>query len=465
MAGFDEKLRGTIDHHDSLLCVGLDPDTNRIPPEFMPGRRDVERLKAYCLSIVEQTADQVCCYKPNIAFFEQFGAEGWHALREVISAIPEDIPVLLDAKRGDIGNTAKAYARAAFDVLGVDAITLNPYLGQDSVSPFLAYAGKMAFLLCYTSNASATQIQLHGYPALFQHIARVSQAWGTAQQVGYVVGATQPGALAQVRERAPDRWILAPGVGAQGGNLDDALSAGLDAMGAGMIVPVSRSVMYADDPRAAAQELRQQINASRHAVLGRSTQAHQTLIHDLFHSGCVQFGDFTLASGKKSPIYIDLRKTISYPALFASVIQAYAGVVSKLPYDLLAAVPYAALPVTGALAQLLRMPMVYPRKEVKAYGTGKAIEGAFTPGQVAVAIEDVVTTGGSLLQALDTLKQAQLDVQQVVVLVDREQGGRDALAAAGYQLHAILTLRQILEVLKASGAIDSTTVNRILLAA
>ncbi|MDF1513877.1 MAG: orotidine-5'-phosphate decarboxylase [Anaerolineae bacterium] len=462
MPGFVDKLLRAIHKHHSLLCVGLDPDINRIPAGFMPGKRDIERQHDYCLSIIEQTEDQVCCYKPNIAFFEKSGAAGWQALKDVVAAIPGDIPVLLDAKRGDIGNTAKAYASAAFDHLGVDAITLNPYLGVDSVSPFLEHPGKMAFILCYTSNPSAAQIQQYGNPPLFQHLANLSQAWGDATQVGYVVGATQPDALSEVRAIVPDRWILAPGVGAQGGNLEAALASGLDAHGLGMIIPVSRSVMYAGDPRAAAQELRQNINTARQSGPANHHLNHQRLIQSLFESGCVQFGDFTLASGKKSPIYIDLRRAMSYPALFSRVILAYAQVLSTLEYDILAAVPYAALPVTGGLGQHLGVPMIYPRKEVKTYGTGKEVEGAFSPGQVAVAIEDVVTTGGSLLTALETLKKAQLGVKDVVVLVDREQDGGTRLLKAGYQLHAVLTLRQILDALKASGSIDRETVNRVL---
>ena len=144
---------------------------------------------------------------------------------------PTDLPVLLDAKRGDIGNTAKAYARAAFEVLNVDAITVNPYLGADSVTPFLEYEGKMVFLLCYTSNPSAAEIQNHGTNPLYQHIARIAQTWGNAGEIGFVVGATQPQALSAVRQIAPDRWILAPGVGAQGGDLDDALTCGTERPG------------------------------------------------------------------------------------------------------------------------------------------------------------------------------------------------------------------------------------------
>ncbi|MCU0521585.1 MAG: orotidine-5'-phosphate decarboxylase [Anaerolineae bacterium] len=455
MASFIEKLASSIGRNDSLLCVGLDPDLAQMPKDD-EGLPEAERLRAFCTDIIDCTADLVCCYKPNIAFFEQAGADGWAALKAVIGAVPDGIPVLLDAKRGDIGSTAKAYARAAFEALGADAITVSPYLGRDSVEPFLSYKGKAVFLLCHTSNPSASEVQNHGTPPLYQHIAREAQAWGDAGKLGFVVGATQEAALRAVRRLAPDRWILAPGIGAQGGDLSAALSAGLDAGGSGVIVPVSRGVLMAQDPRAAAQALRSGINLHRR---GGTTQSGLAVA--LFEAGCVRFGEFTLASGQISPIYVDLRRAISYPDLFEQVVAAYAEVVSSLTFDRLAAVPYAALPAAAALAMQLRRPLVYPRKEVKGHGTGQAVEGAFDPGQTAVAIEDVVTSGGSLLQAIASLEAAGLKVRDVVVLVDREQGGRERLAETGHRLHAVLTLAGILETLQAVGKIDADTYRHV----
>jgi len=286
-----------------------------------------------------------------------------------------------------------------------------------------------------------------------------AQAWGDASQLGFVVGATQPEALAAVRALAPDRWILAPGIGAQGGDLEAALRAGLDARGSGMIVPVSRGVLYAEHPRSAAEELRDAINQLRQDLTGfrKPVRSVQTdLILKLFEAGCVKFGEFTLASGKKSPIYIDLRRVISFPALFRQVVDAYVGIARGLTYDRIAAVPYAALPTAGAIALKLGHPMVYPRKEIKTYGTGQAIEGAFEQGHVALAIEDVITSGGSLLKAIGTMKDAGLKVQDVIVLVDREQGGKVKMAETGYQLHAVLTISQILRTLRDEGCITET---------
>jgi len=453
---FAEKLATAIRVNDSLLCVGLDPDPTRIPATFLPDADEATRIRAFCLRIIEQTSDLVCAYKPNAAFFEQAGPDGMAALRDVIAAVPNDIPVLLDAKRGDIGNTAKAYARAAFEVWGADAITVSPYLGRDSVTPFLAYEGKSVFLLCHTSNPSAADIQRHGTPQLYQHVVRRGQTWGSKAQVGFVVGATQVGALKAIRRLAPNHWFLSPGIGAQGGDLAEALTAGLDENNSGMIVAVSRGVIYAADPRAAAQTLRRRINV--HRGVG---DAKRDLILGLFEAECIRFGEFTLASGKQSPIYIDLRRVISYPDLFHHVVEAYAELVQPLTFDRLAAVPYAALPAAAAIAMRLKRPMVYPRKEAKGHGMGRLVEGAFELGQTAVAIEDVVTSGGSLLRAIATMEAVGLDVRDIVVLVDREQGGRNRLAEAGYRLHAVLTLGDILKALYEEHQIDNATLHGV----
>jgi uridine monophosphate synthetase len=468
---FVEKLTGAIDRNDSLLCLGLDPDPRKFP-DFFPPTVDAEALLAWGRALIEQTAGLVCCYKPNFAFYEQYGPAGLEALRRTIAAVPDDMPVLLDAKRGDIDSTAAAYARAAFEVWGADAITLSPYLGQDSVTPFLSYPGKMVFVLGYTSNPSAQEVQEFGdgNQRLFEHIARQGQRWGSTDQVGFVVGATQPAALARFRALAPDRWILAPGVGAQGGDLAAALNAGLDHRGSGLIVPVSRSTIYAADPPAAAAALRDEINQARQAVGATPSKnvsyPNQTgLILQLHEAGCVQFGQFTLASGLQSPIYIDLRRLTASPSLLRLAAQAYAGLLQPLTFDHLAAVPYAALTIGAAVGLATNSSLIYPRKEVKAYGAGRSVEGVFKAGEKAVVIEDLITSGGSILTAIETLVAAGLVVDDVAVLIDREQSGAETLAEAGYKLHAVLTLSQILTTLQAAGRISAeqaATVERYL---
>lgn len=455
---FVEKLTNAIGRNNSLLCLGLDPDPHNFP-NFFPQTIDAEVLLAWGRTLIEQTADLVCCYKPNFAFYEQFGPAGLEALRQTIAAVPGDIPVLLDAKRGDIDSTAAAYARAAFEVWGADAITLSPYLGRDSVTPFLAYPGKMVFVLGYTSNLSAGVVQEFGdgNQRLFEHIARQGQSWGSAEQVGFVVGATQPEALARFRALAPDRWLLAPGIGAQGGDLTMALRAGLDRQGSGLIVPVSRSISYAANSREAAQTLQDEINQARRATSGPGQSGPPQHLHDLilqlYDVGCVQFGQFTLASGVQSPLYIDLRRLTASPALLRLAARAYADLLQPLTFDRLAAVPYAALTIGTAVALAANCSLIYPRKEAKAHGTGQMIEGVYRAGEKAVVLEDLITSGGSILKAIETLESAGLLVADVVVLIDREQSGAKNLAEAGYYLHPVLHLSDILRVLHQAGRV------------
>ncbi|MEN6556526.1 MAG: orotidine-5'-phosphate decarboxylase [Anaerolineaceae bacterium] len=454
---FIEKLEAAVEKNGSLLMVGLDPQE-----EFLPGSGDIcTRLTDWGKGIIEQTSDLVCGYKPNMAFYEQYGPAGLRALQETIQAVPTDLPIVLDAKRGDIGSTAQAYARAAYEQFHADAVTLSPYLGQDSIKPFLADPEKFAFILCQTSNPSANEIQGFGTPALYEYIARVSRNWGTAGQVGLVIGATQPEALQRVRAICPEAWFLAPGVGAQGADLKTALTAGLRADKKGILVPVSRAVIAAAAPRKAAEALREQINAAIVEITPTPLDPFRALVNGLFSSGCVKFGSFTLASGKQSPVYLDLRRLVSFPDVLDMAVEAYIDRLISLEYDCLAGVPYAALPIAAIAASRLKRPMVYPRKEAKTHGTSQMVEGVFQPGQRAVLLEDVITSGGSILTAAETLSAAGLSVRDAVVLVDREQGGTDALARQGIQAHAVLSMRQILTRLQAQDLIDQSTYQEV----
>jgi uridine monophosphate synthetase len=453
---FFEKLSAAVVFNRSLLCVGLDPQIDNLPD----GVDIEERLVSWGKQVIDKTADQVCCYKPNFAFYEQFGLAGMRALQRIITSMPKNIPVLLDVKRGDIGSTAQAYAAAAFEQWGADAVTLSPFLGEDSINPFLAYKEKAVFLLCFTSNPSANQVQMHGDPPLFELIAHNSQVWGSPQQIGLVVGATQLDALSRVREICPQNWILAPGVGAQGGDLEKTLQAGLRTDGGGLIIPVSRAVMQAADAHQAALEFKERINQTIHS-LNEAPKAIMTmntkLVMELFRSGCIKFGNFTLASGKQSPIYIDLRRVVSFPDLFKMVANAYADVVKTLEFDHIASVPYAALPTGAVVAMKLNRSLIYPRKEVKQHGTGQAVEGAFQTGQTTILLEDVITSGGSIVTAAESLRQAGLQVKDVVVLVDREQGGHNKMNEAGIALHAIMTIHDVLNILNEHALIDPQT--------
>jgi uridine monophosphate synthetase len=268
MESFFTFLEKRVADCSSLLCIGLDPHISDLAAPNADG------ALAFCLNLIKQTAPVAAAFKPNAAFFEQFGAPGWTVLKQVIDAVQAEsqrlgslIPVILDAKRGDIASTAEAYARSAFVTLGAHAVTLSPYLGRDSIDPFLADREKGVFLLCKTSNPGAADLQdLHvvspdgqaGSP-LYLAVARLAQAWNSKNNIGLVVGATQPEALARVRAAAPDLWFLAPGIGAQGGDLAAALNAGLRRDGKGMLLPVARAISRAADPARAAAALRDEI--------------------------------------------------------------------------------------------------------------------------------------------------------------------------------------------------------------
>ena len=268
MESFFTFLEKRVDDCSSLLCIGLDPHVHDLPAPTAAAARD------FCLNLVKQTSRYAAAFKPNAAFFEVFGADGWTALAEVIEAIKEEsrrygslIPVILDAKRGDIASTAEAYAKSAFEHLGVDCITLNPYLGRDSVAPFIQNSEKGVFLLCKTSNPGSIDLQdLPVLPAgsdnpvpMYRYVAQLAQQWNEKNNVGIVVGATHPEIMADIRATAPGLWFLAPGIGAQGGELELALRSGLRKDGKGMLINLSRSIARADKPGAAAAELRDQI--------------------------------------------------------------------------------------------------------------------------------------------------------------------------------------------------------------
>lgn len=280
---FTEKLREAIKTHNSLLCVGLDPEPKLMPEVCLSGGK--AELFAFNRAIIDATADLVCAYKPNVAFYEAEGLEGMAALMKTIEYVPQSIPVIVDAKRGDIGSTAQAYARAVFEVLGADAVTVNPYLGHDALEPFLSYADRGVFILCRTSNPGSRDLQdlrcmvmadgeeTEAAP-LFTWVARKAKEWNTRGNVGLVVGATYPEELKLVRQLCPEMPLLIPGIGAQGGDLQAAVRNGADAAGAGAIIASSRQIIYASKAadfalasRRAALELRDAINRER-ASLG-----------------------------------------------------------------------------------------------------------------------------------------------------------------------------------------------------
>ena len=277
MESFFTFLEKRVDDSSSLLCVGLDPHISDLESPTAAS------ALTFCLNLIKQTSRYASAFKPNAAFFEVFGAEGWTALKEVIQAIREEsdrmgsrIPIVLDAKRGDISSTAEAYAQSAFESLGVDCITLSPYLGKDSIEPFIKNSEKGIFILCKTSNAGSGDLQdvfvtiddgqqtmvyrqRSTVIPLYIHVAQLAQTWNTKNNIGLVVGATHLEAMKKIRGTVPDLWFLTPGVGTQGADLESAMQAGLRKDKKGMLIPVSRAISRADNPAKAAAELRDEM--------------------------------------------------------------------------------------------------------------------------------------------------------------------------------------------------------------
>jgi orotidine-5'-phosphate decarboxylase len=279
---FGDRLIAAARTNDSLLCVGLDPVRARFPTPLNDEPDVTRAIVSFNAGVIAATSDLVCAYKPNLGFYLAYGAAGVAALEETRRLIPAHIPIILDAKVGDIGSTAEAYATGYFDTWGFDAVTVNPYLGEDSLAPFLTHDDRGVLVVCKTSNPGSADLQNvrlganNGQQPLYLTVADRVAAWAERwpATLGLVVGATYPAELAEVRRRCPDAPILLPGIGAQAGDLEASLHAGLDSRGLGLIVSSSRSVLYswadldADwtvAVRVEAARLREEINAVRAA--------------------------------------------------------------------------------------------------------------------------------------------------------------------------------------------------------
>ncbi|MHA7129699.1 orotidine-5'-phosphate decarboxylase [Algoriphagus namhaensis] len=251
------ELFAQIQQKSSFLCVGLDPDLTKIPSHLL---KEKDPIFSFCREIIEETADFAVAYKPNIAFFEALGAQGWETLAKVEELIPDEIFTIADAKRGDIGNTSKLYAKAFFETMNFDSITVAPYMGADSVSPFLEFQDKWVILLALTSNAGSADFQLipdvNGKP-LYQSVLEKSQTWGSPENLMYVVGATRGELIGQVRKAAPEHFFLVPGVGAQGGSLAEVAKYGMNST-CGLLVNSSRGIIYASQEEDFAQAARKE---------------------------------------------------------------------------------------------------------------------------------------------------------------------------------------------------------------
>lgn len=262
---FVEKLLKISRKNNSLVCVGLDTDLEKIPKHLL-GENDP--IFAFNQKIIDATSDLVCAYKPNMAFYEAFGSKGWDALKKTCEYIPQEIPIIIDAKRGDIGNTVRMYAKASFEELKADAVTVNPYMGKDALLPFLEYEDKCAFVLCLTSNEGASDFQLaliDGKP-LYETVAEKVLSWNQRNNCGLVVGATYPEQLKRIRQIVPSLPILIPGVGAQAGDIESTVKSGTDENEELVIINSSRAILYASSEKDFAQAARSETMRLRDSI-------------------------------------------------------------------------------------------------------------------------------------------------------------------------------------------------------
>ncbi len=469
---FFDKLNEASDRNQSLLCVALDPDPETWPKSY--GSWDnisshLWGLQEWLQFLIAETTDLVCAYKLTLQYYQVLGSSGLELLRQTLKAIPAHIPVILDAKYSGI-NTSTIFARTIFSDWHVDAVTLNPYTGQDEVAPFLLYPEKAVFILCTTSNPSASVLQ--EYPTaespFYLQLVKEAKTWGTPEQVGLEVGGNSD-VLARIRSVAPERLILAQEIPTESRELKKMLEVELNANGEGLIIPVPQEMLACESPRKQIQTLRKEINQLRVEIAQQSptcslwlpdvcllqSHPHKDLILQLYDIGCIHFGEFVQASGATFPYYIDLRTIISHPQVFEKVLSAYADILQNLSFDRIAGIPYGSLPTATGLGLRLNHPMIFPRKEVKAHGTRRLVEGKFTEGETVVVIDDILISGKSVMEGAGKLESVGLKVEDILVLIDHEEGVQDKLEQQGYRSHAVLTMTEIAQTLYEAGRLNA----------
>jgi uridine monophosphate synthetase len=491
--GFFIQLTDAIASRQSLLVTGLDPNPEMLQSwaarRGMAGRSFLSQARHWIKAVIEATAPHVCAYKPSLGFYQALGPVGLELLLEVRDLVPRELPLIIDSKHGDL-NSSSALAQYLFRELAADAVTLSPLAGQDIAAPFLLYPGKAVVITCHSSNQAARVLQ--HYPdeqdPLYLRIVRESQLWATPEQLLLEVGTSDPAILARVRQEAPERFLILRSLWGEEERLEAMLRAGFTAAGDGLLLPLPQNLLVEDDIAERAEALKLQIQASREAWLAERQQQQPTscdvwlqaqsevmppgpqlpalqqhdplkdLILDLFDIGCLLFGDYVQASGAVFNYYVDLRQIISDPNLFHRVLHAYAGCMGELAFDRIAGIPYGSLPTATGLSLLLHKPLIYPRKEVKAHGARRLIEGDFEDGDLVVVVDDILITGGSVLEGIGKLESSGLVVHDVVVFIDHggdhDRQARERLAAAGYRCHAVLDIARITRVLHRAGRLS-----------
>ncbi|MFM8936371.1 MAG: bifunctional orotidine-5'-phosphate decarboxylase/orotate phosphoribosyltransferase [Vulcanococcus sp.] len=488
--GFFVQLTEAIAARQSLLMTGLDPNPEMLQSwaqrRGMANRSFLSQARHWIKAVVEDTSPHVCAIKASLGFYQALGPLGLELLLEVRDLVPRDLPLIIDAKHGDL-NSSTALAHYLFKDLGVDAVTLSPLAGQDIAAPFLLYADKAVVITCRSSNPAAKRIQYHPSEAdpLFLQIVRECQLWGTPDQLLLEVGTSDPAVLGQVRQAAPERVLMLRSIWSEEERLDGLLHAGLNPAADGLLLPLPQNLLVEDDLSEQAAELKAMVNRRRERWLSQQperpaescdlwlpntgTPAAVTspaasdplasLILDLFDIGCLLFGEYVQSSGAVFNYYVDLRQIISDPNLFHRVLHSYATLLEQLEFDRIAGIPYGSLPTATGLSLALHKPLIYPRKEVKAHGARRLIEGDFNNGDTVVVVDDILITGGSVLEGIGKLESSGLVVRDVVVFIDhggeRDRHARERLAGAGYRTHAVLDIARITAVLLEAGRLTA----------
>ena len=498
--GFFTALTEAMSSRQSLLVTGLDPNPEMLrswaATRGLGGSSLLSQARAWCKSVIEATADHVCAYKPSLGFYQAMGSAGVELLLEVRELLPPDLPLIIDIKHGDL-NSSSAIAAYLFKTLQADAVTLNPLAGQDIAAPFLLYPGKGVVINCHSSNPAALALQHHPDEErpLYLQVVKESQRWGTPDQLLLEVGTSDPEILGRVRQAAPERFVMLRSLWGEEGNLQRLLASGLNQAGDGLLLPLPQSLLNEHDINGPTKALKHRINRMRENYLdqrlenqspesgqcriwphadqpaldhnntfqGETAQGLDSdlrdLVIDLFDIRCLLFGEFKQASGAVFNYYVDLRQIISDPALFHRVLDCYGQILRQLQFDRIAGIPYGSLPTATGLSLQLHKPLIYPRKEVKAHGTRRLVEGEFREGETVAVVDDILITGGSVLEGIGKLTDSGLQVHDVVVFLDHggrnDERAKQRLQNEGLQLHAVLTLETISEVLETAGRIST----------
>ncbi len=469
---FFDKLNTAIALHQTLLVAALDPNPEMMP-KFQGSQSDSEQFlensRAWLLGIIAATSNHVCAYKPTLGFYTALGGQGWELLREVLAAVPDHLPIILDAKHGDL-NTSSMFAQTIFQEWQVDAVTITPYAGQDTAVPFLLYSDKAVFVLCHTSNPAAVPLQEynHNDKPFYLRVVEEVETWGTQEQLCLEVGSHLRDVFAKVRSVAPERIILARSIWAEETSLNEIIAAGLNKNGEGLLIPIPQDLLAQENLTQKVASLQKKVNEIRQTVIQEASSCelwmpdvcllnqhpYQDLVLQLYDLGCILFGDYVQASGATFSYYVDLRKIISKPQIFQQVLNAYADILKNLNFDRIAGIPYGSLPTATGLSLRLNYPMIFPRKEAKAHGTRRLIEGNFQPGETIVVVDDILISGKSAIEGANKLKSGGLIIEDIVVFIDHEGGVKDRLKAQGYRAHSVLSISDITSTLYEAGKIN-----------